>query len=162
MNSPTKAGRTGTWATESLHRSGVGRERRAEPGLTVEPPAWRATRQPLPDARTTADGATVSLSAPARRIVELDLAARANSQIGRLGGVPDRTTCRGNPVAQQLIDDRPGRDHAFERREVVRPDFALRAMPVDARKRSAGQLARVGIEGPQFPYRQGSKRRRKP
>ncbi len=153
MNSPTKAGRTGTWATESLHRSGVGRERRAEPGLTVEPraagdPAAAASRQ---DHRRRGEGVRLG-SAPDR---QLDPAAIAHTQIRRLGAVPDRAACGGNAVAQKLVDDRSPRDQAFERSEVERPDRSLGTRPVDTAKRMRGgvKFARVGCEGAQFLYR---------
>jgi hypothetical protein len=94
----------------------VGRERRAEPGLTVEPraagdPAAAASRQ---DHRRRGEGVRLGF-APDR---QLDPAAIAHTQIRRLGAVPDRAACGGNAVAQKLVDDRSPRDQAFERSEV--------------------------------------------
>ena len=90
-------------------------------------------RQPPPVARTTADGAKLCVSAP-RRIVS-SICAAADAQVRRLGAVPDRAACRRNPVPQKLVDDRPARDHAFERREVERPNLSIGTISVDAGKR---------------------------
>ena len=131
------------WERRSCRRSGCRTRPPRRPRFPVEPrPTDDATaaagrQNDRRQARGSASRLPAGLSARF---------AGRDAQFRRPSAVPDRAARRRNPVPQILVDDCPACDHAFEGREVGRPDPAVGTMSVDARNECAfGSSSRLSV-----------------